>query len=97
MDLNTPLQFVKGIGSARASMLAAKGLLTVADLLYYAPFRYEDRTNRKTIDQLAPGEKAAVVAHVDSAKLSGFRRAALGLFEVSFHDNGNATLLAEEE
>jgi ATP-dependent DNA helicase RecG len=74
--------------------LAAKGLLTVADLLYYAPFRYEDRTNRKTIDQLAPGEKAAVVAHVDSAKLSGFRRAALGLFEVSFHDNGQATLLA---
>jgi ATP-dependent DNA helicase RecG len=94
LDLTTPLQFVKGIGSARASMLAAKGLLTVADLLYYAPFRYEDRTNRKTIDQLAPGEKAAVVAHVDSAKLSGFRRAALGLFEVSFHDNGNATLLA---
>jgi ATP-dependent DNA helicase RecG len=94
LDLNTPLQFVKGIGSARASMLAAKGLLTVADLLYYAPFRYEDRTNRKTISQLAPGEKAAVIANVDSAKLSGFRRGALGLFEATFHDNGNTTLLA---
>jgi len=75
-------------------MLAAKGLLTVADLLYYAPFRYEDRTNRKTIAQLAPGEKAVVIAHVDSAKLSGFRRAALGLFEATFHDNGNTGLLA---
>ncbi len=94
MDLNTPLQFVKGIGSARAFMLAAKGLLTVSDLLYYAPFRYEDRTNKKTIAQLAPGEKAVVVAHVDSAKLTGFRRAALGLFEATFHDNGNATLVA---
>jgi ATP-dependent DNA helicase RecG len=75
-------------------MLAAKGLLTVADLLYYAPFRYEDRTNRKAIDQLAPGEKAVVLAHVDSTKLSGFRRAALGLFEAIFHDGSSATLLA---
>lgn len=79
-------------------MLAAKGLLTVADLLYYAPFRYEDRTNKKTIAQLAPGEKAVVIAHVDSAKLSGsspsLRRAGLGMFEAAFHDNGDATLVA---
>jgi ATP-dependent DNA helicase RecG len=75
-------------------MLAAKGLLTVADLLYYAPFRYEDRTNVKTIAQLAPGEKAAVIGYVDSVKVSGFQRSALGLFEATFHDNGEANLLA---
>jgi ATP-dependent DNA helicase RecG len=94
LDLATPLQFVKGIGPARAEMLAAKGLQTVADLLYYAPFRYEDRTNVKPIAQLAPGEKAAVMARVASAKMSGFRRSALGLFEVTFKDNGSGTLLA---
>ena len=75
-------------------MLAAKGLETVADLLYYAPFRYEDRSNVKSIGQLAPGEKAAVMARVDSAKLSGFRRKALGLFEVVFKDDSAATLVA---
>jgi len=75
-------------------MLAAKRLLTVADLLYYAPFRYEDRTNVKTIDQLAPGEKAAVMARVASAKLSGFRRKSLGLFEVTFRDASPDSLLA---
>ncbi len=85
---------MKGIGPARAEMLAAKRLLTVADLLYYAPFRYEDRTNVKTIDQLAPGEKAAVMVRVASAKLSGFRRKSLGLFEVTFRDAGPASLLA---
>jgi len=53
LDLATPLQFVKGIGPARAEMLAAKGLQTVSDLLYYAPFRYEDRSNVKPIAQLA--------------------------------------------
>ncbi len=94
MDLATPLQFVKGIGPARAEMLAAKGLETVADLLYYAPFRYEDRSNVKAIAQLAPGEKAAVVAYVASAKLSRLRRGGINLFEVIFKDEGSGTLLA---
>ena len=50
-------------------MLEAKGLVTVEDLLSYAPFRYEDRTNMKTIAQLAPGEMATVIAEVQSARL----------------------------
>ncbi|HEY7209027.1 MAG TPA: ATP-dependent DNA helicase RecG, partial [Bryobacteraceae bacterium] len=93
MDLETPLQFVKGIGPARAEMLAAKGLETVADLLFYAPFRYEDRSNAKTIAQLAPGEKAAVTGWVTDAKVSGFRRRSLGLFEAEFEDASGASLL----
>ena len=84
---------MKGIGPARAEMLAAKGLATVADLLFYAPFRYEDRSNTKTIAQLAPGEKAAVTAWVASAKLAGFRRRSLGLFEVEFDDASGGALL----
>ncbi len=93
MDLDTSLQFVKGIGPARAELLAAKGLLTVSDLLYYAPFRYEDRRNVKTIARLAPGEKAAVIARVASAKLSGYQRKALGMFEVLFRDGSSEKLL----
>ena len=67
MDLATPLTYVKGVGPARAAMLEAKGLATVEDLLSYVPFRYEDRTNVKTIAQLAPGEMATVMAEVRSA------------------------------
>jgi ATP-dependent DNA helicase RecG len=75
-------------------MLAAKGLTTVAELLYYTPFRYEDRRNVKSIVQLAPGEKAAVLARVDTAKMSSFRRRSLGLFEVTFQDGSGASLKA---
>ncbi len=92
MDLTTPLTYVKGIGPARAAMLGAKGLVTVEDLLGYVPFRYEDRSNMKTIAQLAPGEMATVIADVSSARLSGFRRRNLGLFEVRFTDASRATL-----
>src|SRR5437588_2523823 len=92
MDLTTPLTYVKGIGPARAAMLEAKSLITVEDLLGYVPFRYEDRSNMKTIAQLAPGEMATVIAEVRSTKLSGFRRRNLGLFEARFTDPSRAIL-----
>ncbi len=95
MDTSTPLQYVKGIGPARAEMLESKALLTVEDLLAYAPFRYEDRTNVKTIAQLAPGEMATVIAEVKSAHLAGFRRRNLGLFEAIFSDASQERLLAK--
>jgi ATP-dependent DNA helicase RecG len=95
MDLTTALTYVKGIGPARAAMLEAKGLATVEDLLGYVPFRYEDRSNMKTIAQLAPGEMATVIAEVRSTKLSGFRRRNLGLFEARFSDTSRAILVGK--
>jgi ATP-dependent DNA helicase RecG len=95
LDTSTPLKFVKGVGPARAEMLEAKGLATVEDLLAYAPFRYEDRTNIKTIAQLAPGEMATVLAEVQSAHLKGFRRRNIGLFEAIFKDASKDRLLAK--
>jgi len=74
-------------------MLAAKGLRSVSDLLYYAPFRYEDRRNIKAIAELMPGEKAAVMARVDSARMSGFRHKTMGLLEVTFLDGSGKKLL----
>jgi len=76
-------------------MLEAKGLLTVEDLLAYSPTRYEDRSNVKPISLLAPGEMATVLAEVKSAKIAGFKRRNLGLFEVQFGDGSANTLLAK--
>lgn len=95
MDLTTPLTYVKGIGPARAAMLEAKGLATVEDLIGYVPFRYEDRSNMKTIAQLAPGEMATVIAEVRSTKMSGFKRRNLGLFEARFSDASRAILVGK--
>src|SRR5215468_8880180 len=84
--------YVKGVGPARAAMLEAKGLKTVEDLLTYAPFRYEDRSNVKTIRELAPGEMATVLAEVRTSKVAGFRRKNLGMFEATFTDASNGVL-----
>jgi ATP-dependent DNA helicase RecG len=95
MDLTTPLTYVKGVGPARAAMLQAKGLVTVEDLLAYVPFRYEDRSNMRTVAQLAPGEMATVIAEVRSVKLSAFKRRNLGMFEARFTDASRATLVGK--
>jgi ATP-dependent DNA helicase RecG len=94
LDLSTPLQFVKGIGPARAQMLAAKGLGTVLDLLYYAPFRYEDRRNVKAVSELAPGERAVVLVRVMTGRLTRTRYRSPQVFEAKLQDGSGANLLA---
>ena len=62
--LDTPVMYVRGVGPRVAEMLAAKGIQTAEDLLYHLPFRYEDRQNPRSLDELKPGEVASVIAEV---------------------------------
>src|SRR5256885_805967 len=64
LDLNTAVQYVKGVGPRLAELLATKGINTVEDLLYYLPFRYEDRVNPRRIAELRAGEMASLIAEV---------------------------------
>ena len=89
VELHTPIQFVKGIGPRIAEMLASKGIETVEDLLYYLPFRYEDRLNPRTIAELRPGEMATVIAEVRTSGL--FRTRKMPIFEMTA-GQGRATL-----
>jgi ATP-dependent DNA helicase RecG len=81
LELATQVQYVKGIGPRTAEMLASKGITTVEDLLYYLPFRYEDRLNPRGIAELRPGEMASVVAEVRTSGL--FRTRAGPMFQLS--------------
>jgi ATP-dependent DNA helicase RecG len=67
--------YVKGVGPKVAEMLAAKGIQTAEDLLYHLPFRYEDRQNPRSLDELQPGEMASVIAEVRNSQLVRTRRA----------------------
>jgi ATP-dependent DNA helicase RecG len=69
LDLHTPVQYVKGIGPRAAAVLGEKGISTVEDLLYYLPFRYEDRANPKSIAELQPGQMASIIAEVRASHL----------------------------
>jgi ATP-dependent DNA helicase RecG len=69
LELHTPIPLVKGIGPRTATILAEKSISTVEDLLYYLPFRYEDRANPKSIAELQPGESASIIAEVRASHL----------------------------
>ena len=80
-ELDTDVQFLKGIGPRVAETLAGKGIRTLEDLLYYLPFRYEDRINPRSIEQLQPGEMASVIAEVRGSGL--FRTRRMPIFEMT--------------
>ena len=73
--LDTPVMYVKGVGPRVSEMLAAKGIVTAEDLLYHLPFRYEDRQNPRSLDELQPGEMASVIAEVRGSILLRTRKA----------------------
>jgi ATP-dependent DNA helicase RecG len=73
--------YVRGVGPHIAAQLAAKDIQTAEDLLYHLPFRYEDRQNPRSIDELKPGETASVIAEVRGAALLTTRR--MPIFEMT--------------
>jgi ATP-dependent DNA helicase RecG len=75
------VQYVRGVGPTVAQMLAEKGILTAEDLLYHLPFRYEDRQNPVSLDELKPGEVASVIGEVRGSALLRTRR--MPLFELT--------------
>jgi ATP-dependent DNA helicase RecG len=53
--LSQSIQFLKGVGPARAQMLRRLGIETIGDALALLPRRYDDRTNLKPIRSLQVG------------------------------------------
>ena len=81
LELSTAVQYVKGIGPRFAEILLDKGISTVEDLLYYLPFRYEDRLNPRGIGELRVGEMASVIAEVRTFGL--FRTRRMPIFQMT--------------
>jgi ATP-dependent DNA helicase RecG len=65
--LDTDVRYIKGVGEAKAKLLARLEIHTLADLVRYFPRAYEDRTVFLRIGELMPGENACVVAMVAAA------------------------------
>jgi ATP-dependent DNA helicase RecG len=84
--LQTPLQFLKGVGPKRAADLLRAGLTTVEDLLYRFPLRYEDRGNLQPIASLKPGQTVAIAGRIQSSRLRTTRRPGFRIFEALVGD-----------
>jgi ATP-dependent DNA helicase RecG len=85
--LQTPLQYLKGVGPRKAADLKKAGLVTVEDLLFRFPRRYEDRSRLQTIISLRPGMTAAISGTVLNAGLAHTRRPGFKLFSALVQDD----------
>src|SRR5436190_4303644 len=88
--LATPLQFAKRVGPRRAADLERIGLITIEDLLYRFPLRYEDRSRLQAIRTLQPGRPASVSGRILSAGVRSTRRANFQIFEAVIDDGSGA-------
>lgn len=53
--LSKNVQYIKGVGPAKAALLHKLGIFTISDLIEHYPRRYEDRSQLKTINMLSHG------------------------------------------
>jgi len=81
-----PIQYVRGVGPKKAEVLARAGIRTVEDAVWSLPWRYEDRTQVRSIGSLLPGQEAVVAAEVRTAKLAVTARQRRKLVEVTVED-----------
>ena len=63
-----PIQFVKGVGPSKAKLLANLGVVSVEDLLYVFPHRYEDRSQFTPIAMLQVGMTQTICGEVLSCR-----------------------------
>ncbi|MFO8053427.1 MAG: ATP-dependent DNA helicase RecG [Candidatus Omnitrophota bacterium] len=70
---NIPIRYIKGVGPRKEEVFNNKaGVYTAEDLLYYFPFRYEDRTNFINIIDLKENKPAVVEGEVLARNLKKF-------------------------
>ncbi|MFQ3549280.1 MAG: DNA helicase RecG, partial [Armatimonadota bacterium] len=62
--LNTPVQYIKGVGPRLAALFGKLGVFTVRDLLFYLPRRHEDRSQFARINRLEHGEQYLVLGEI---------------------------------
>jgi ATP-dependent DNA helicase RecG len=85
-DLQTDVQFIKGIGSQKAKALAKLNIHTLRDLISWFPRRYEDRTQTRRIAELELGEAACVSAVVATQPVLSRIRKGLELVKLRVMD-----------
>lgn len=68
------LSTLKGVGPSMAAKLEKIGLLSVQDLLFHLPLRYEDRTRVTTIRDCLPGTHTNIVGEITNSQITHGKR-----------------------
>ncbi len=84
--MNSDIRFLKGIGEARALRFSRLGIHTIEDLLYFFPRGYEDRSNRRNIEDCIDGESVCISATVSSSVKEIRTKGKIRIYTMSISD-----------
>ena len=78
-----PLSTLKGVGPSLAEKLEKIGLLSVQDMLFHLPLRYEDKTRVTTVRDLLVGTSTNIIGEITDNQITHGKRRML---VVTLHD-----------
>jgi ATP-dependent DNA helicase RecG len=85
--LNKPLQFLKGVGEAKAALFKRLDIYTVGDAITHYPRDYEDRSRLKRLAELQDGEQCSFEGIIASKIVESRPRKGLLVSRVSIKDD----------
>lgn len=86
LDLNSSIQYIKGVGEKKAGLFHKLGIFSVRDLIEHYPRTYEDRSDKKTVLQCESGSVACIEATMISQVKEHFVRKGMTLYKCDFTD-----------
>ena len=69
-----PLSTLKGVGPSLAEKLEKIGLLSVQDMLFHLPLRYEDKTRITTVRDLLVGTSTNIIGEITDNQITHGKR-----------------------
>lgn len=93
MELFDSVQYLKGVGPARAKLLAKLGIETIYDLLTYYPRSYEDRSQLRPICEMEVGKPACFSAMVIQRPRAGLTRNGQAVAKIAVADHTGRLVL----
>lgn len=89
LNLDSNIQFIKGVGEKRAKLFNSLGIFCVDSLIHFYPRKYEDWSASKSLEAVESGETISIKATLITPVKEAMIRRGLTLFKCKFSDGEN--------
>ena len=89
LNLDSNIQFIKGVGEKRAKLFNSLGIFCVDSLIHFYPRKYEDWSASKKLEAVKSGETVSIKATLITPVKEAIIRRGLTLFKCKFSDGKN--------
>jgi ATP-dependent DNA helicase RecG len=87
LQIDTPIQFLKGVGPKLGDLLNKHGVDTILDLITWYPRAYEDRRAARNIASLKPDELVSLKAQVVNVKSFNMGKSRRKIYDITVRDS----------